>query len=217
MRTEEEFLRELFYYVHSKKLKSYNKYAVMRETLENGTYGCLTGTALYANLLSAFNYGYEIVKLPKHVFIQVNTKKGYYIVESTLPREGFRKLDSSILPCLEPNEQNIRKSLSLEVVGNWYGATEVTDQPFELIGLKELAGLQHFNEAVNLYSQNNFEDAIDRATEAYKLYPTKRNHELMQLIVNKILRHDVLTGELRSQILNQYVSMVKTKKLSQTK
>ena len=215
--SDEQFLETLFYFVHNKKLKVYNKYAIMEESLAGGHYGCLTGTALYAILLSAFDYEYDIIELPNHVFLQVKGTDGFYIYESTLPHEGFKKISENIVSSSKLLAADFRKPISQEVVGSWYGAREIIEEPFNIIGLKELAGLQHFNLAVQLYQQKEFEGAIDKATEAYKLYPSKRNQELMQLIVNKILKHDLLKSELRDVYLNQYVSMVKKKRLSQLK
>jgi len=214
---EQSFLKSVFYHVQKKQLHSYDKYAVMEQTLNDKNFGCLTGTALYALVLSAFNYEYDIVELPNHVFIQVKGKAGYYLFESTLPRDGFKKLKQNIIASSQHLLDNDRKPMSQEVVGSWYGAKEIIEEPFNLIGLQELAGLQQFNEATRLFGLNHFEEAIERATEAYKLYPSKRNQELMQLIVNKILKHELLKPELRDVYLNQYVSLVKKKKLSQFK
>lgn len=214
---EQSFLKTIFYHVQKKQLRSYDKYAVMEQTLADRSYGCLTGTALYAMVLSAFSFEYDIVELPNHVFIQVNGKEGYYLFESTLPKAGFKKLKQNIIASSQHLLEDNRKPMSQEVVGGWYGAKEIIEEPFNIIGLKELAGLQQFNEATRLFGLNNFKEAIEKATEAYKLYPSKRNQELMQLIVNKILKHELLKPELRDVYLNQYVSLVKKKKLSQFK
>lgn len=215
---EAEFLRSLFYHVHEKRLHFYDKYSVMHETLNDGTYGCLTGTALYAIILSTFDIDYNIIELPNHVFIQVIGNDGFYIFESTLPFDGFKKLDKNIVANSKHFSRDMRKSTSREIIGSWYATTDNSlDQPFNIIGLRELAGLQYFNEAIKLFSRQEFEKAIDRATDAYKHYPSKRNKELMQLIINKIIKHQHLTNELRDQYLNHYVSLVKKKKLSQTK
>ena len=58
---------------------------------------------------------------------------------------------------------------------------------------------------------------MDLALEAYALYPSERNEKIMQLIINKILRYDLIKQELKSEYLDKYVTSVKGKKLSQTK
>ncbi len=214
---EHDFLRSIFNKVHNKHLRFYDKYAVMHETLGTGSYGCVTGTALYATILSAFDFDFDIIELPNHVFIQVTGEEGYYIFESTLPLTGFRRLKHSIMANSQHLDGDYRKIMSQQIVGNESTVKDSINLPYRTICLTELAGLQQFNEAVRFYKAENFKESINHATKAYNLYPSKRNQELMQLIVNKIIKHELLTGELKDQYLNHYVSLVKKNKLSQTK
>ena len=66
-----EFLRTIFYKTHNKLLLNYDKLASLDQTIEKGTYGCLTGTMLYALILDHFKIAYEIIELPNHVFLQI--------------------------------------------------------------------------------------------------------------------------------------------------
>ena len=53
--------------------------------------------------------------------------------------------------------------------------------------------------------------------EAYVRYPSKRNENLMQLVINKILKYDLIKEELKNKYLKQYIKRVKLNKISQTK
>src|SRR5687767_14329360 len=57
-RSDHQFLNRVFTKTHQRFLKHFEQYATFGETMSTGTYNCLTGTALYALLLSHFGYEY---------------------------------------------------------------------------------------------------------------------------------------------------------------
>ena len=62
-KNDKEFLHYLFYKTHRKLLKQYTEYCPFDALIKDGTYNCLTGTALYAVLLNHFNFEFEVIKL----------------------------------------------------------------------------------------------------------------------------------------------------------
>jgi len=58
---------------------------------------------------------------------------------------------------------------------------------------------------------------MEMINEAYARYPSNRNEKLMQLVINKILKYDLIKEEVKNKYLTQYVKLVKRNKLSQTK
>ncbi len=65
-------LKKVFFQVHKEYLKEYVPYQSFQDLFETGTYGCLTGTALYAFLLEELGFEYEIIETNYHMFLLVN-------------------------------------------------------------------------------------------------------------------------------------------------
>lgn len=216
-KSDRAFLRSVFYKVHKNSLISYEKQATIDETLLNGNFGCLSGTALYALILSEFGFDYDIIELPNHVFINVRLKDKLFVIESTLPNSGLIKINAEIKAALEHGAYDPRNTNTLSPVAAMKADAMNLANGLKKITLRELAGLQYFNESIRYYFQKDYATAMDMINEAYKLYPSKRNEKLMQLVINKILKYDLIKEEIKNKYLTQYVKLVKRQKLSQTK
>lgn len=216
-KTDYAFLRSIFYKTHTSLLHEYERLATMDETLKTGKFGCLTGTAIYAIILEHFGYKYRIIELPNHVFIHLSLEDTSYVFESTLQFGGFMRTTAEMDKLLKQPWVSHRNITKLSTVGEWFTDFQMVSGNYKVIDLKALAGLQYFNEAAKLYQIKNYVEAMDLAFEAYQLYPSERNDKLMQLIINKILKYDTIGQDIKIQYLDQYVSSIKSKKLSQTK
>ncbi len=211
------FLRSIFYRVHKKSLVDYSKMATMDETLKTGAFGCLTGTALYALILDHFGFKYDIIELTNHVYVRVVVDNRLMVMESTLPEEGLINLSRELRASAEHDGLDPRNIGTLTTVGD--GSVDEWNlvNGFNKITLGELSGLQYFNESVRLYTEKKYITAMDMINEAYARYPSQRNEKLMQLVINKILKYDLIKEEVKNKYLTQYVKLVKRQKLSQTK
>lgn len=212
-----KFLRSIFYRVHTNSLIKYKEQATMDETLRNGRFGCLTGTALYALILEHFGYDYEIIELPNHVFLKVNTENKSIILESTLPNDGFITFSKELNRVMEQEGFDPRNIRTLSTVGDDSVDEWNLVEGHNKITIKQLAGLQYFNESVRFYVQKDYLKSMDMIKEAYRLYPSKRNERLMQLVINKILKYGEIKEEIKNKYLQQYIKVVKRQKISKTK
>lgn len=213
-KTDLEFLKTVFFKTHRKYLKRYSASATFKETMDTGVYGCLTGTALYAMILSHFGYDFEIIELTSHVYLKVNLEGKMVLIESTLPEEGFLVNVSAIAKATEQYEDNSRNTNSIIAIagieeGNGKSAYKRS------ISLKQLSGLQYYNMAIYNIKDKALEIAFSNAREAIDVYPSKRTDQLMEIVINKILQSKNLTKDLKSGILNTYVTQVKKRKLTQ--
>jgi len=211
------FLRTIFYRVHKNSLVDYDKMATMDETLKTGQFGCLTGTALYALILEHFGFNYDIIELTNHVYIQVVVNDRLMVMESTLPDEGLMKLNQELTAKTELDALDPRNIGTLITVGDGSAEEWNLVNGYNKITLTELSGLQYFNESVRLYTDKEYVKAMEMINEAYARYPSNRNEKLMQLVINKILKYDLIKEEVKNKYLTQYVKLVKRNKLSQTK
>lgn len=174
-RSEARFLSFFFRKVHRKFLKHYQRHTTLYELLEQGSYDCVTGTALYALLLDALNIPYQVHEFPYHVYLTLTTSQGDTImIESTDPQYGF---------VTDPREQTQRAKHYSRV------ATDESEEAYqygftirESIGLTKLAGLSYFNEAVDRYNQQQFQAASDLLRRASQLYDSPRMEAFARLI-----------------------------------
>jgi len=216
-KSDSKFLRSIFYRVHQKSLVTYEKQATMAETMLTGNFGCLTGTALYALILTHFDFIYEIIELPNHVFLKLVVDGQTMLIESTNPEGGLIRLNEELEQNMEQIAFDTRKLQLLTTVGEGSVGEWDLFEGHVKINLQELAGLQYFNEAVRYYIKKEYVKSMDMIAEAYERYPSKRNEKLMQLVINKILKYDLIKEELKNKYLKQYVTRVKGQKISQTK
>lgn len=211
------FIRSIFFRVHKNSLVNYSKMATMDETLKTGNFGCLTGTALYALILDHFGFEYDIIELTNHVYVQVRAEGRFIVMESTLPEDGLMRLKQELTVSMEQEGLDPRNIRALTSVGEGNGDEWDLVDGYNKITIRELSGLQYFNESVRLFKQKDYTKSMEMINEAHARYPSKRNEKLMQLVINKILKYDLIKEEVKSKYLTQYVKLVKRKKLSRTK
>ncbi|MCE7994084.1 MAG: hypothetical protein HEP71_19005 [Roseivirga sp.] len=213
-KADREFLKTVFFKTHRKFLKHYDASATFEEMMETGVYGCLTGTALYSIILSHFGYEHEIVELTSHVYLKVKLDQQIILLESTLPESGFLENVSEIARATEQYEDNSRKLNSVTAIAG-IDEEKAEGAYKRSISLKQLSGLQYHNMAIYNIKEEFLETAFMNAKESIKLYPSKRTELLMEIVINKILQSKNLTKDLKSGILNTYVTQVRKKKLTQ--
>ena len=213
-KTDLEFLKTVFFKTHRKYLKWYDASATFKETMTTGVYGCLTGSALYSIILSHFGYEHEIIELTSHVYLKVKLDEQIILIESTLPETGFLENVSEVAKATEQYEDNSRKLSSIIAIAGINEGKE-KDAYKRSINLKELSGLQYYNMAIYNLKGEALEMAFANAKESIDLYPSKRTEQLMEIVINKILQSKNLTKDLKSGILNTYVTQVRKKRLTQ--
>ena len=167
-------LKKIFFQVHKEYLKKYVPYQSFQDLFETGTYGCLTGTALYAFLLDELGFEYEIIETNYHMFLLINADGHQYLIESTDPLNGFvyetKEIEKRIEAALEQNKSKEgQKGFSYDI--------------YKSISYVELIGLQYYNTAVNSYNSGNLALALYSLNEASKFDRSQRIKELLQQIM----------------------------------
>lgn len=197
-----KFLKSVFYTTHRQLLIKYDKLSNLGETLETGSYGCLSGTMTYALILAHFGFDYQILELPNHVFLQVRLKDQNVYFESTLPANGFITSKNEVYHSIKPYLN--KPTSELIVVADKQVDNEEINLSALKINLVELGALQHFNEAIKDFHASNFEASIDHAVKAYSIYPSDRNLMLMQFILNKVRNFEGADESLRAFYLKAF-------------
>ena len=140
--------------------------------LSDGLYNCVAGTALFAKLLDHFDFPYQILESQSHVFIQLELDGKPYIIESTTPERG-----------LIAGEKKVKKFLTLFTSEEEQASIEdvligalpsAAGDGLQAIGLRELAGLQYYNDALVRIKKFDVKGAQIQVKKAAFLHPSDR-------------------------------------------
>jgi hypothetical protein len=177
-------LRVIFQKTHQRLLKDYTQHSSFADLLKEGAYDCVSGSAALGLLLDRYGFRYEVVETDYHVFIQVYLDGKTVILESTLPVGGMITSPTTVSNYLAayinegiPVARNINEGLA----GTRVDASDNTI--FRKVNLSQLAGLQHYNEAIVFFNAQNYKQALERLTKALSLYPSERIEGLRDLSI----------------------------------
>lgn len=179
--SEKGLLQKLYFAVHRTFLKEYQPYRNFYALISEGTYNCLTATALYGYLLDQMGFSYQVYETDYHIFLQVYTSGGESIlIESTDPLYGF----------VEGKEQMVErlKQIKQDALPN-ATAKRTPYHDFDLnilreISLAQLAGLQYFNQAAALYNSQRIADAETALGKGRLLYQAERFDRFARLLAD---------------------------------
>lgn len=179
------FLRILFQKTHQKLLRKYEQHSTFNSMLSEGKYDCVSGSAAIGLLLQRYGYSFEIVETDYHVFIMVHLAGKNIILESTLPVGGMITMPSEVekyLDSYKPTEFASLKSLSQGLAGPDIDYSD--NSIFRRVSLRQLAGLQYYNDAIVYFNSQAFGPAVEQLSKAYLLYTSDRILGLRELSVD---------------------------------
>jgi tetratricopeptide (TPR) repeat protein len=170
-KSQKKYLRAVFNKVHRKYLKSYQLFSPLSKTLSTGDYDCVSGTTLYALVLEELGFAYQIKEAPFHAYLLVNLDNNeQLLLESTNPIHGIIEGQDYIAD----TEDKYRLQTSPK--------NDIPLTPFiRAINLRQLAGLQYYNEAVVYFNRQEFKIARKILQKAWVLYPEDRIQTLLQI------------------------------------
>ncbi|MCB0494882.1 MAG: hypothetical protein KDC79_01990 [Cyclobacteriaceae bacterium] len=174
-KNESSFVEYAFYYIHNRLLKEYKEYASLDQTLQKGTYDCVTATAMYALFFSELEVPYSVVETNYHLYILAFPGTGNEVlIETTDPLNGF---------ITKKEEVSARKELYVK--GNGELRANQADLKWNVehnLKDSELIGLLLFNQSVKHYNLGNKTKALELANEALTYYPSSRIRTYLQFL-----------------------------------
>jgi hypothetical protein len=189
-RNDHDFLKYLFTKTHQKILRNYAEYCSFNEVLNDGTYNCLTGTALYAILLDHFNFSFKIIETNYHIFLIAKTSQGDILFESTDPLSGFvdtkEKIKQRINTFLD-NEVQIKTGDEVNFRYSFNIYDEVT--------IEQLQGLLYYNFSINAYNKKDLMASINFLDKASLYYQSKRIEAFSKVILLTIEQGKINNNE----------------------
>lgn len=179
--SEKAFINNLFIKTHQRFLKEYREYTSFSGLLDNGTYNCLTATALYALLLNRFDIDFRIVETNYHIFLLVQTGAGDVLLETTDPVNGFvdakEAIDKRIAAYRDTNVQQ-RKDRQYH---------SFSFDAFHEVSLDQMLGLLYYNQAVKAFNHQQLVTTVSLLDKAYALYPSPRMDEFSRIVLLSVV------------------------------
>ncbi len=175
-------LRQVFQKSHQQLFKTYQQHSTFNEMLQEGKFDCVSASGALALLLDRYEFDYKVVETDYHVFIVVNFEGNEIILESTLPIGGMITTPSEVASYLEGYKAD--DSIQLKSLNRRLGApkADLSDNSiFRQVNLRQLAGLQYYNDAISHFNEQNFGIAASQLTKALKLYDSDRIEGLKAL------------------------------------
>lgn len=166
--TEIIFLEKLFYKTH-RKLKHYQTNARFTDLLLNGNYDCVTGTALFASLLTDLGYDIDVIEFPFHTFLQVNLANRTIVFDSTDPLSGFI------------TKKGIIAQRTYDYMSD-FGNYEIGDEQPIVIDMESLIGLQYYNLSIDSFNRKCYKQSKALLNKAYIYYPSAKIKALSRYI-----------------------------------
>lgn len=177
----EDFLGYLFQKTHQRFLKHYEDYVSFSEMLDNRSYNCLTGTALYALLLEHFGIEYKVIETNYHIFLIAQTDKGRVLLEATDPINGFVNDAGSIEGRIRTYRQNTVQEIRSSKKYYRYNFNL-----FHEVNLDQMLGLLHYNFAVEAFNNHKLQESINELSKAIELYNSPRIEEFSKIVLYSV-------------------------------
>lgn len=181
--------------VHQKFLQKYELINKFEDIFFNGSYNCVSASALYGILFEKAGIPYIIKEKPTHVYLVAYPETDQIMIETTSPVGGVFAISAAF-------KQNYIKVLKdQKIIGNKEAVSHGTDALFdkyyfsdqEDISLLNLVGIQYMNDAIQKMEEKNYEGAIAQLEKAYLFYPVER---CAYMLVYNTVHH---LGELKAK------------------
>ncbi|WP_373523302.1 hypothetical protein [Aquiflexum sp.] len=176
-----QLLSDIFFKTHNHLLKTYAPHSFFSGTLKNGVFDCVTGSGAYALLLERYGIPYILVETDEHIYLKGQYEGIPFIFESTFAQNGLilgeinvRQFEEKFITLSKSSEPN-----QLLVLGSNFNNSN-KNRTFEHIGLKELAGLQYYNYAIEKFHEKDFKGSFVQLLKAEFLYPSSRIVDLKE-------------------------------------
>jgi hypothetical protein len=138
-------------------LRSYDKnYPHFSRLFTDGSYNCLTGSAMYAWVLERLGYQVQIHETAFHAYLTLRADNVVYLFDATDPENGF------VVGAAAVGKREL-----------WYTGNELQKGAnfHRSISLRQLCGLQYYNQGVVAFNARDFDQSLNYLRIAQQLYP----------------------------------------------
>ncbi|WP_143094863.1 hypothetical protein [Bizionia echini] len=160
---EQKRIKFIYDEIHSAFFNKYKLDSYFNDLFEDGTYNCVTASALYAYAFDELQIPYHIKETPTHVFIIAYPETYKIYLETTVPGEyGFivpkeseiiKVIDELISYKLITKEEVLKKGYMKFYEDLYYG--------HEFVNKNALVGMQYYNRGLSYLDIEDYDKAIN--------------------------------------------------------
>ena len=182
---EKKNVKFIYNDVHNKFFTKYELINHFDDVFAKGYYNCLSATSIYSIIFESLKISYNINVLPNHVNLTVFPETHKILIETTNPIQGYFTYDKKF------KDQYVLNLLSHKMIDKselQLSTDELFEKYFntnEVIDLKELVGVQYYNDGLYLMQEGNMEEAIEQLEKAVALYPSIKIGNVLALLYSQ--------------------------------
>jgi hypothetical protein len=172
---EKKRVKYIYDELHKRFFKKYNLDSYFTDIFNDGTYNCVTASALYAFAFGELKIPYHVKETPSHVFLVAYPDTYKIYLETTVPGAyGF----------IVPKESEVEKIVDELVAYKLVTKEEVLEKGYmkfyedyyygkEFINKSALIGMQYYNKGLNHLNEVDYDKAINdlRKSEVFYTSP----------------------------------------------
>lgn len=204
-------VKKIFETTKKRYLRNYALYSFFPDFASNGTYNCVTGSALFAIIFDELNIPYDVVEVPRHVYLVAYPDDLQIGVESTNINGIYYWTEYSKLHAVSylvtigkvTNEEIKVKGVDATIEEFFYAYNE--------LNFEDLAGLQFFNKALYYNDVKENKKALEFAQKAQAVYSSDRNTYLIGGLLGELIRETTFDNVLIVDYITQYYAMTDKK------
>lgn len=209
-KTPQKTIKLIFQAVQETYFDKYDINANFPEMFSNGTFNCVTGSALYAIVLKELQIPFEIHSTEDHVYLISYPGTEDIIIESTDPLSGYYSTNNFNAADLlkQLRDQKLISQDEYES-GDISSIMEMFPQYDTIVEMDALVGMQYYNKGVTQMDLMEFSAAVDHYRKAYLFYKLNDLRTIIQLclaydIILSLGEDQPFTAEVLDLILEYY-------------
>lgn len=196
LKKEKNRIKKIYNLIHDEFFKKYELDSYFSDVFKDGTYNCVTASALYAYFFDQLNIPYHIKETPSHVFLIVypNTLKIY--LETTapgaygysIPQESeVKKIVNELIDYKIVTKEEVISKGYMKFYEDYYYGKEFIDK-------KALIGMQYYNKGVSSFESMDYSSVINNLKKAKVFYSSP----LIKPLIKSVMFLQVNTLEYNS-------------------
>jgi tetratricopeptide (TPR) repeat protein len=169
---EKKRVKHIYNVIHDKFFNKYNLDAYFNDIFIDGTYNCVTASALYAFAFNELQIPYHIKETPSHVFLIAYPETHKIYLETTVPGAYGYSI---------PKEAEVEKIVNELIAYKLVTKSEVSEKGYmkfyedyfygkEFIDKRALIGMQYYNKGLTNLNELNYTDALNNLRKAKVFY-----------------------------------------------
>lgn len=205
---DEKKVKLLFDLTHKRFFTKYQDISNFDLIFTKNQYNCVSASALYALLLKRLAIPFLIKEEPTHVYVVVYPETKSILLESTSPKTGFYRPTPTEVQKVVNSLVELKLYTKNEV--DMRGVNEIYNDYFfskEDISVKQLAGIQYANEAVQFMQNEEYLEALNSSLKAYWLYPSNNHRYLTFVLLANQLNKSKFTNQDEFKYLTYYSNL----------